>query len=307
MRLIASVVAVGCAMASFGIAGSARASATIDLIWADTGTNEVYLESGATPSELTLQVILTAGPNGSNGAGVSVDYSGLTDQQYVVRFSSTPGGPLPIVLGMTADTGSRIENINSGAIPPSVGTGLAPGQSYQLGTVTFRASGNNWLSGGSEILSDANALTDAVLDGQGRDITATSTFNDAIAWFFHTEPGCDFDIYVKALRGGSPTVSVGKPEAITAKALIHQGTAERGTTIDARLRIDAIDGSEIIDTQVSNGPIRLEVGKGGHGDKLVMNIPQCESGSIDFRAFFSGLDDDGDFCSGERRITKTCK
>ena len=65
--------AVGSALALAGFAGAANASATIDLIWTNTGTNTSPV---VTSSNITLKVILTAGPGGSAGAGVSVDYSG---------------------------------------------------------------------------------------------------------------------------------------------------------------------------------------------------------------------------------------
>jgi hypothetical protein len=119
---------------------------------------------------------------------------------------------------------------------------------------------------------------------------------------------CDFSIEINALRGGSPTTPFGAnaTKDITAKARIAKGSAVDGTTIVTQLRIQAIDGGQVIDTKLSY-PITLGVGKGGQGDKLRMDIPQCNSGSIDFTARFIGKDDDGDDCSAERTITKTCK
>jgi hypothetical protein len=122
-------------------------------------------------------VILTAGTDGSEGAGVSVDYSaapGLT----VVTFQSTSGGALPLALGTTTDTGTRIENINSASFPPFFGTGLSAGQSHQLGTITFNKSGGVG-AGAFEIQSDANGPSDGVLDLDGNVITFTTTFNSA--------------------------------------------------------------------------------------------------------------------------------
>jgi len=119
-------------------------------------------------------------------------------------------------------------------------------------------------------------------------------------------PECDFVIEINALRGGSPTVTVNSTKDITAKARIAKGTAVSGTTIDTQLRIDAIDGTQVIDTKFA-GPIRLGVGKGGQGAKLRMSIPQCNSGMIAFEARFSGQDNDGDQCEAKRRITKDCK
>jgi hypothetical protein len=303
MRLTGFGAAVGSVVALVGFAGAANASATIDLIWADTGTNQISAVD--TSSVVTLQVILTAGPNGSQGAGVSVDYSGVLPFLSVTTFAATVGGPLPLLLGTVSDTGSRVENVNSGSFPPYVGTGLAAGQSHQLGTVTFHVAFA--VNGIFEVRSDANGPTDDVLDLTGSVITSTTTFHSAyLVTVSEPHPECDFAIEINALRGGSPTVTVNSTKNITAKARIAKGTAEDGTTIDTQLRIDAIDGGQIIDTQ-SSGPIRLGVGKGGQGDKLSMNIPQCNSGSIDFDATFSGVDDDADPCVETRRITKVCK
>jgi len=168
--------AVASAVALVGFAGMANASATIDLIWADNGTDTI---GPGVPDNtaITLQVILTAGAGGSQGAGVSVDYSGVADLT-VLSFQSTIGGPLPLLLGSTTDTGSRVENINSASFPPYVGTGLSAGQSHQLGTVTFN-KGANVGNGTFEIRSDANGPTDDILNLAGAVITDTSTFNSA--------------------------------------------------------------------------------------------------------------------------------
>ncbi|MBW2579220.1 MAG: hypothetical protein JRE38_14320, partial [Deltaproteobacteria bacterium] len=179
MRRLSSVfVVTGAVLAAVlgGGAGAANASATIDLIWADTGTNEMSnLELSAA---ITLQVILTTGPNGSQGAGISVDYSSVLSTLAVVGYMSTPGGGLPLILGSTSDTGSRIENVNSASFPPYVGTGLtAAGQTHQLGTVTFQAS--QLPSGTLEIWTDADGPTDDVLDFNGNLITSTTAFNSA--------------------------------------------------------------------------------------------------------------------------------
>jgi hypothetical protein len=177
-RLMLFFVVTGAVLAAVlgGGAGAANASATIDLIWADTGTNE--MSNVALSSDITLQVILTTGPNGSKGAGVSVDYSGVLNSLAMIGYMSTPGGGLPLVLGATTDTGSRVENINSASLPPHVGSGLSSGgQTHQLGTVTFRVS--QIPSGMLEIRSDANGPTDDVFDFDGNIITGTTTFNSA--------------------------------------------------------------------------------------------------------------------------------
>jgi hypothetical protein len=119
-------------------------------------------------------------------------------------------------------------------------------------------------------------------------------------------PACNFAIEVNALRGGSPFVTVGGTKDITAKARIRKGTAVDGTTVDTRLRIEAIDGLEVIDSQDSY-PIRLGVGKGGQGDTLTLNIPQCNSGAIRFVARFQILDGESHSCDGTRTIAKTSR
>jgi len=96
---------------------------------------------------------------------------------------------LPLTLGTTTDTGSRIENINSTSYPFILaGIGLPAGASAQLGTITFHNA--NSPIGTFEIRSDANGPTDGVLESGvsflesgasfiGDDITATTTFNSA--------------------------------------------------------------------------------------------------------------------------------
>ncbi len=121
-----------------------------------------------------------------------------------------------------------------------------------------------------------------------------------------SDPVCDLIIEINALRAGSPTVTKNTTKNVTAKARIQKGSAPSGTFIDVTLRIEAVDGTVVIDTQ-EVGPIRLGVGRGGQGDKLAMNIPQCDTPFIHFDATFFGPDDDGGPCTATRRITKTCK
>lgn len=292
--------AVGSAAALVAFAGAAHASATIDLIWARSGTNE---SSGAASSSLnTLQIIVTAGSNGVAAAGVSVDFTGLPPQLAVLGYANTPSDPLPFQTGLPTRVGSRIEGFN-GSKPVGGFGGLAAGQTHQLGTVTFHGI----LVGdvAAEIRSDANGPLDDVFDIAFNEITDTTTFNKA---YFNgrTLRDCDFVIEVNQMRGGSPTVAAETEKKITAKARIAKGTASPDTTLDATLRIDTIDGSEALETQTL-WPIPLEVGGGGSGGVLVMGISQCNSGAIDFVATFSGFDADGDLCAGSRRITKTCE
>jgi hypothetical protein len=163
-------------IAVVGFAGSSSASATIDLIWANSGTSST--SALASSVGIVLNVILTAGPNGALGAGVSVDYSDLLGDLTVASFLSTPGGELPIALGVTSDTGSRIQNVNSGSVPPFAGLGLANGESHILGTITFDFDAGG-LGGLFSLTTDANGPTDGVLDLAGNTISAGTTFNTA--------------------------------------------------------------------------------------------------------------------------------
>jgi hypothetical protein len=125
-----------------------------------------------------------------------------------------------------------------------------------------------------------------------------------------TEPDeCNLEIEINALRGGSPTVSLGTTKNITAKARISKGTAVDGTTIDTDLTIDACDSTGCFASEDSvKNPIRLGIGKGGQGDKIGMPITRCDGGIVEFVATFTGPDPDGfGTCTQDRRITKTCK
>ena len=136
MRLSVFAATASSVAALVGLAGAANASATIDLIWADSGTDTITNVN--TSSAITLQVILTAGPNGSIGAGVSVDYSEALSTLSVIGYASTPSDQLPLNVGLTIDSGTQINNINGLCLinfPPC--TGLMAGESHQLGTVTF--------------------------------------------------------------------------------------------------------------------------------------------------------------------------
>ena len=170
--------AVGSAAALAGLAGAANASAAIDLTWAATGTNEIT--PSAASDLIQLNVILTAGPAGSMGAGISVDFSGAAPSLSPFDFRNTTAGSavLSFTLGVPTDTGSRIENINGSSFSvANIGLGLPAGASDRLGTITFHI--DSFPEGTFEIRSDANAPTDGVLDLIGSDITDTATFNSA--------------------------------------------------------------------------------------------------------------------------------
>jgi hypothetical protein len=162
-----------------GFARAANASATIDLIWAANGTTGTGTVLAT--SSVTLQVILTAGPAGAQGATVSVDYEvdwdHIPNALSVIGYANTPGGQLPTTDGFPSDTGSRIEGINSISLP-LLGIGLMAGQSRQLGTVTFHA--NIGCGDCSFVMrSDANGPNDNVLDLDGNVITASTRFKSA--------------------------------------------------------------------------------------------------------------------------------
>ena len=150
-------VAVGSAVALVGFAGAANASATIDLIWADTDTNRIggFTSSVALSSDIILRVILHGSPAGALGSGVSVDYSAALPSLTVAEFASTLSPPhLTTKFGTTINTGGRIVNLNAAAAPfANNGIGLPPGLNAQLGTVTFHNNGSP--TGTFEIRSDS--------------------------------------------------------------------------------------------------------------------------------------------------------
>jgi len=183
MRTSFAAAAAGLAVLA-GFAGVAAASATIDLIWNATGTklivNPAPPETG--PNLIRLNVNLNAGPEGSQGAGVSVDYSTVGDELGLFISSSTPSigddSPLPLAYFFVPVGVKRVDMINSFCLcAQGVGTGLAAGQTHQLGTVTFNI--DMLPDGIYEFRSDANYEADGLLDGAGNDITDTTTFNSA--------------------------------------------------------------------------------------------------------------------------------
>ena len=171
-----TVALVSGLVALAGFAGSASASATIDLIWAVNGTDTI---SGvqATSTDIVLNVVLAAGAADSLGASVSIDYSDLGLAGSVVTYSSTAFVlPLPFNPGTASDTGTVILNINAGTfLPPS----LLDGDSFLLGTITFSLTG---APGSFELIPYIDILSgDDVLDGGGNVISGTTTFNSSFA------------------------------------------------------------------------------------------------------------------------------
>jgi hypothetical protein len=317
-------------VALVGFAGAANASATVDLVWIDvsvTATSGAViclrptkrdcpqlgttLTSVAVTDNITLAVILTAGPGGSVGGALSVDYSDAIPELGVIGFQSLttamPASYLPLSLGTTFDSGTFVGNITAGAVPWfGQGIGLPVGQSAYLGTVSFHK--DQLINGTSEIFPNADNAGDGILDGAGNYISGTSTFNSAFLVQVSCGCICDFEIEVNALRAGGKPIQAGPSKAVnvTSKARILKGTAPPGTTIDTTLTIEALDGTAVISTN-STGPIRLGVGKGGKGAKLSLDIPQCNSGFIDFVATFSGVDAAQDLCERTRTLRKECK
>jgi hypothetical protein len=190
-------VTMGSVVALVGFASAANASATVDLIWIDntdtacTDPNRrdcpqlgTTLSSVAVTDNITLGVIITAGPGGVVGAGVSVDYSNVLPLFSVNNFGNfttiTPDYWLIATVGVTSDMPPFIDNINALSFPyNTAGIGLPAGQSAYLGTVSFHM--DQLGSGIFEI--DVGAFgprrTDGIGDLAHQDITSTTTFNSA--------------------------------------------------------------------------------------------------------------------------------
>ena len=171
MRALIIGLAIGLVTLA-GFAGSASASATIDLIWATSGTNTT--SNVVTSSSITLNVVLTAGAAGSIGAAVSVDYTEMLGDFTVTSWSSVTSAFLPVTIPPTANNAPQINNINAGGFAP-----MLPGASVVIGTVTFHI--DTGATGPFQIDVGTFFFTDAVLDGLGADISGTTTFNSAFA------------------------------------------------------------------------------------------------------------------------------
>ena len=335
MRSTVFATSVGSVVALVGFAGTANASATVDLIWIDK-TDTACTDDGrrdcprlgATISSvavrsdnITLAVILTAGPGGILAGGVSVDYNEFLPTISVVGFQSLttkiPFWYLPATIPTTTKQSPFIDNINAHAV--FLGIGLPSGVSAYLGTVSFHKDAT--VNGIFEISVGTNGPgnTDAILDSIGNNITTTTTFNSAFLVVLPTPtpmatptptptPICSLVIEVNTLRTGGKKVRAGANQTVdvTAKARILKGTAQPGTVIDTTLTIQALDGTDVIGTN-SAGPIQLEIGKGGKGAKLPLDIPQCNTGFIDFVAEFSGVGANGSLCEETRTLRRECR
>jgi hypothetical protein len=194
-------VALGSVVALAGFAGSANASATIDLVWITTGGGCFNMSRRDCPqlgSELsnlaissggTVAVILTAGPLGSLGGGVSVDYRQAASGYDVSNFRSfttdtigtaaegTKDYWLPLNVGTTADDfAGSVENINSAATGTAIGAGLGmpAGGSVYLGTVSFHKKA---IVNGTFELPGFIGASDGIVNLLGGD--ANPTFHNA--------------------------------------------------------------------------------------------------------------------------------
>lgn len=223
MRWHTPLLMITGAVALVGFAGVAQASATVDLIWIDvtnldSGGNPICLEpaerncprigasiSGVFVTDIiVLGVIVTAGPLGVLGAGVSVNYGDAPPFFSVVDFQSMmttlPLMYLPVHLGTTTNQPPFIDNINALAEPSvGFGIGLPPGQTAYLGTVSFHK--DHGANGEFEITvgTDGPGETDVILDGVGNNISAATTFNSASIFLLSDD--CKID--KKCSVGGS--------------------------------------------------------------------------------------------------------
>ncbi len=194
-----ATAALGSVVALLGFAGVAQASATIDLIWidvtnVDSDGNSICLQpanrdcprlgttigSLAVTDNITLGVIITAGPQGIIAAGVSVNYGGALPNLSVTDFGSLTTVPfLPTDLGAAINEPPFIDFINAAAPPIGLGIGLPAGASAYLGTVSFHkdlsANGTFEITVGT----DGPRGADGVLDIDGTNISSTTTFNSA--------------------------------------------------------------------------------------------------------------------------------
>ena len=119
-----------------GFAGSAGASATVDLLW--NGTTSV-LTNTPSSSALNLQIVLTAGPLGVSAYALTVTYDPTVVS--VVSFADTSGAADPnfgITPGSIVDNGTSLQSFSGLANPIfGLGTGLNAPNSTVIGTMVF--------------------------------------------------------------------------------------------------------------------------------------------------------------------------
>jgi len=167
-------VALGSVVALVGFAGAASASATVDLIWRESGTDTV--ESVAIGSSITADVVLTAGAGGISSAGLSIDYSdGLAaGTTSLVSFVCTADGAFfQFCLSNGEDSGSQVNTMSIATF----GAGLTAGNSVSMGNITFQKIAN---PDGTFVFPVGILVgTDGMFNSAGEDIGAASTFNPA--------------------------------------------------------------------------------------------------------------------------------
>jgi hypothetical protein len=165
--LVAGLVAL------MGFAGSANASATIDLYWGDPLLGNTDISGApATSANIVLSVVLTAGPNGSLGGGLTIDYSAMLGDFTFVSAANTPWAF--VVPPVDDPINGWVLDIGWGTFAP-----MAAGATQVLGTVTFAslpAYAGGALTVGAFILKPG---PDDILDGVGAVISGTTTFNSA--------------------------------------------------------------------------------------------------------------------------------
>ena len=191
-------VAMGSVVALVGFAGAANAAATVDLIWADSGTSmignpdtSIEVTEG---QSITLGVILTAGPGGLAGGGVSVDYSNMLPTFSVNDFQRL--ATLPRLLdgfGVTSDIPPFINNFSALAPAPGAGIGLSAGQTAYLGTVSFHKDQLQYGTFEIDVGTFGPRGTDGIGDLGLQHISSTTTFNKAFVVDLEPTPVPDFD------------------------------------------------------------------------------------------------------------------
>jgi hypothetical protein len=212
MRRLISIFAVTGAVLAVtftGFAGAANASATIDLIWAGSGTPT----TSAVSTTIVLNVVVTAGPNGVDQVAVSVDYSEALSTLSVLDYASTPHGQLPLQLGATTDSGTQINDISGGCLAFGSCQALVVGESHVLGTIQFHNAGVMGTFELPSLFSD----TGGVVDLRGAFVSDTTTLNSAFvsnppessAASIDIRPGSDSNPINPSGRGKLPVAILG--------------------------------------------------------------------------------------------------
>ncbi len=164
-----------------GFAGSASASSTIDLIWAATGTSNIS-SAQITSTNIVLNVVLTAGPDGSRGGGLTVDYSAMLGDFAVVTASNTPWAFE--VSPVWVPINGLVTNVGWGSF-----SDIGVGNTQLIGTITFTSLPA--YAGGPLTITPfiLKPGVDDLLDGGGFVESGTSIFNSATINAPVPEPG----------------------------------------------------------------------------------------------------------------------